>query len=156
MSYSGLGTERQALARRHVVLACEILLAHKDQVHYTQGEQRWQGINSRLVAAHGHFPDYGDCSSTATWILWNALHYHMGRGDIVSGFGWNYGNTASMLQHGVTVLPADTKVGDIAFYRNHCAVGVGGGKVFSHGSEGGPYKLDLDYRSDLQSVKRYL
>jgi hypothetical protein len=33
---------------------------------------------------------------------------------------------------------------------------MGGRQVFSHGSEAGPYLLDIDYRRDRKLIKRYL
>lgn len=157
MSYSGLTAEQQALARRHMVLACELLLLHADAVHYSKGTNRWQGIASRLIAAHGHFPDYGDCSSTVSWVLWNALHYHFGRGDIVSGNQWAWGNTTTMMRRGVTVASlSDLRVGDCVFYQNHVVLALGGGMAFSHGSERGPFKVPVTYRTDFVGAKRYL
>ena len=50
-----------------------MMLAHPDDVHYTEGPQRWEGINEKLRVVKNQFPAHGDCSSTVTWILWNAI-----------------------------------------------------------------------------------
>ena len=42
------------------------------------------------------------------------------------------------------------------FPGEHVAVCLGGGMVFSHGSEAGPFKLRLHYRPDLYQIRRYI
>lgn len=161
-SYSGLSAEHAAHARDIVVEYCHALLAHPDQVHYTQGPDRWGGI------AHNHtlkdlLPFYGDCSSTATFVLWRALNdVHKGTRDVVNGERWKAGFTGTIAQHGKRVVhDANIKVGDLILYGpaptyEHVAVALGGGMVFSHGSEGGPYKLPLDYRPDRGPTRRFI
>jgi cell wall-associated NlpC family hydrolase len=51
--------------------------------------------------------------------------------------------------------------GDLAIYGSgapgeHVAICIGGGLVISHGSEPGPFKLPLRYRTDLLEIRRYL
>jgi hypothetical protein len=159
---SGLSAEHRAQARHRVLAACELLLANKQAVHYSQGSQRWQGIDDHLIASHGHFPDYSDCSSSSTWILWNALWVPFRHHDIVNGTRWHSGYTGTIAQHGKLVRHDENiKIGDLILYGpaptyEHVAVAIGGGRVFSHGSEGGPYVLPLDYRPDRGPTHRFI
>jgi hypothetical protein len=161
-SASGLSAEHRAHARRVVAAGAELLLRHPREVHYTQGGGRWEGIADRLLIARGQYPHHGDCSSTATWLLWNALAHLYGVRDVVNGTSWRAGFTGTMLTHGKPVRhEANVKVGDLAIYGRgapgeHVAVCLGGGVVFSHGSEAGPFKLPLHYRRDLLEIRRYV
>jgi hypothetical protein len=65
-----------------------------------------------------------------------------------------------MLQHGRAVPRSSAEVGDLAIYGRgapgeHVVVCLGGGVALSHGSEPGPFKVDLGFRADLLSVRRY-
>lgn len=131
-------------------------------VHYTQGPSRWQGIDNHLRAWRGQYPNYADCSSYATWCLWQGLgHFHLD--DIVNGADWRAGYTGTMLQHGRTVR-GRLKVGDCVIYGQpgstgaHVAIVVDSRArlVVSHGSEGGPYLIAYNYRGDIQSIRRYI
>jgi cell wall-associated NlpC family hydrolase/peptidoglycan hydrolase-like protein with peptidoglycan-binding domain len=142
--------------------AAELALMHRDAVHYTQhAPQRWEGINRRLYASHGQFPSYADCSSFVTWCLWNGMSAH-NLPDTVNGENWQAGYTGTLLQHGTRVAgDASIQPCDLAIYGSgapgkHVAICIGGGLVISHGSEAGPNKLPLHYRSDLMEVRRYL
>jgi hypothetical protein len=154
-------TPAQREAAKQVVLrGARLMLAHIAQVHYTQGTARWQGIKDRKLVKSGQFPTQGDCSSIATWLLWNALHVGLDLGDVVNGRNWAAGFTGTMLQHGRAVPASSATVGDLVIYGTHApgvhvAVSIGGGMVFSHGSEAGPFKLRLKYRPDVLSVRRY-
>ncbi|MEO6501136.1 MAG: NlpC/P60 family protein [Jatrophihabitantaceae bacterium] len=80
--------------------------------------------------------------------------------DVVNGQRWAAGYTGTMLQHGRAVPASSAQVGDLVIYGSgapgqHVAVCLGNGLVFSHGSEAGPFKLALRYRSDVLSVRRY-
>jgi cell wall-associated NlpC family hydrolase len=67
-----------------------------------------------------------------------------------------------MLSHGKLVVHEENaRVGDLVIYGHgfpgeHVAMFIGGGKVFSHGSEAGPFKLDMDYRPDRMQIRRYI
>jgi len=160
-SVSGLSEAHRAAARKTVLHGVDLLMAHPAAVHYTQGPLRWQGIDKNLLVAKGQCIRYGDCSSTATWLLWNALSVY-GVHDIVNGQNWRAGFTGTMAQHGKRVVhDANIKVGDLVLYGpaptfEHVAVAIGGGRVFSHGSEAGPFLLDMDYRRDRGEVRRYI
>ena len=157
--YSGLNRRQRAKARAMVKQACALMYAHRPQVHYTMGSKRWQGMSQKLRAWKGDYPHYSDCSSSATWILWQAYH-HFSLPDRVNGTRWQHGYTGTLVQHGKRVN-GTPKVGDLVFYGRgwpyeHVAVSLGGRRVFSHGSEPGPYLLDIDYRPDRAQVRRYI
>lgn len=164
-AYSGLTVKQRVKARSMIGQACDLMLAHKSEVHYTQDwTARWEGIRGKLRAWRGQYPHHSDCSSSATWILWQAYH-HFGLGDKVNGTKWGSGYTGTLAQHGKTVRWR-AKVGDLVLYGNgwpyeHVAVVRKGGllrraKVWSHGSEPGPYLLGIDYRPDRKLVKRFI
>lgn len=169
-SYSGLNERDRATARRIIVKGADVLMAHTQALHYTQDlTARWEGINRQIIPwdkygrINGKFPKHGDCSSTDTYLLWLALHHHFGLPDKVSFLNWERGNTDSMVPHGKPVHDLSAlKVGDQVFYgasvnaTEHVTTSLGGRRVFSHGSEGGPYILDVDYRGDRVAVRRYI
>ena len=70
---SGLSRDQRIRCRDRVVQAAKVGLANKADVHYTEDGRRWRGITHHRDASHGQFPDYSDCSSFATWCLWNGL-----------------------------------------------------------------------------------
>lgn len=161
---SGLPDASRAQVRTVVAHGAALLLSRPGDVHYSEGGNRWSGIAQRKLIAQPSrvFPFYGDCSSTATWLLWNGLSHQFGRPDDVNGEHWNGGYTGTMAGHGKLVHhDADIKLGDLVLYGppptfEHVAVALGGGMVFSHGSEAGPFKLPIDYRRDRAEVRRYI
>jgi cell wall-associated NlpC family hydrolase len=133
------------------------------------GASRWQGIQRTDYSGQGQYPNYADCSAFATWVLWNALKVRFGVKDIVNGADWLAGYTGTLLTHGVLVAKgragkldlSKLVVGDLIIYGHgwpgtHVAIYVGGGMVVSHGSEGGPYYVRYDYRSDIMEARRYI
>lgn len=138
-------------------------LRNKGAIHYTQGASRWEGIHSHLRVAKGQFPRYADCSAMASWLLWNALTHALKDltiADVVNGDHWQGGFTGTMVDHGHHIDHLKF-VGDCAFYGSppnfdHVTVYIGGGYVFSHGSEAGPFKLQPNYRNDLHAMRRYI
>jgi hypothetical protein len=161
---SGLSDDHAAHARVIIAKSARVMVAHKSSVHYTQGPTRWAGINYKLTITKGQYPRRCDCSSTSHWMLWDAMARPYGVRDLVSHLAWQGGWTGSMYQNGKRVVHDENlKIGDQIFYGDqgggipeHVATYVGGGKVFSHGSEGGPYILDLDYRKDRRMSRRYI
>ena len=127
--------------------------------------QRWDGIANKRTSAHGLFPTQADCSSFATWCLWNALFLMWGKGDRVNGAGWTAGFTGTMLDHGVRVEHAANALrGDCVFYEvppddtRHVAIVVtriGGLHVISHGHESGPHFVPWDHWPVTQ-IRRYI
>jgi hypothetical protein len=160
-SVSGLSPIHRVRARDLAVSAALLTIRKAPEIHYTQGGLRWQGIDKELKAWKGQYPLYADCSSAATWWLWQGLD-HFGVRDVVNGQDWNWGYTGTMLRCGRRVEhQANWRRGDLFIYGQgwpgaHVAMYLGGGKVASHGSEGGPYLLPWNYRSDLLSVRRYI
>lgn len=161
-----LSAQQQSDARSRVIQAAQLCYAHEPDVHYTQGGSRWQGIAEKRDASKGSYPNYADCSSFATWCLWNALWLPYGMEDVVNASSWQAGYTGTMLQHGKTVSSSEMIAGDCVLYGApgstgaHVAIGVGssGGvpMVISHGSEAGPYYVAWNYRSDVMSIRRYI
>lgn len=158
-SASGLSDKHRIRARDLAMEAAHLGLRNARAIHYTQGARRWDGINKNLKAWQGEFPTYADCSSFATWCLWNGLD-HYGVRDTVNGQNWRAGYTGTMLTHGKRVVHKDNWLrGDLLIYGRgapgaHVAIYIGGGKAISHGSEGGPYLVRWDYRRDLLAVRR--
>lgn len=162
-SASGLREDHRAQARKRAVQAAILGYQHAKPLHYTQDRRRWNGISGRLIAAHGRYPQYADCSAFVTWCLWNGLHVPFNVRDVVNGQNWRAGFTGTMLRHGRTVRHRENmRQGDAVVYGRpgttgaHTALYIGGGMVISHGSEGGPYRVPMDYRRDILSVRRYI
>ena len=165
-SVSGLSREHRIRARDRTVQAATLALHHAPKVHYTQGAKRWDGIANRRNARTGEFPTNADCSSFATWCLWNGLRLGFGLGDLVNGAGWAAGYTGTMLTHGKRVRHLGNVMrGDCVLYGSGApgehvtiVVGIVGGvpMVVSHGSEAGPFYVRYNYRGDIMQFRRYI
>jgi cell wall-associated NlpC family hydrolase len=161
---SGLDDAQAAHARRVIIKDAKNMITHKREIHYSQGPDRWEGIDGRRTHLNNTYPKHCDCSSTSTWMLWDAMGRPYGVRDVVNGANWRAGYTGTQYDHGKRVKhDSNLKIGDLIFYGDqgggipeHVAVYVGGGFVFSHGSEGGPYILRLDYRHDRRQSRRYI
>jgi hypothetical protein len=161
---SGLNDRRAAHARQLILKAAHTMVVNKDRITYSQRADRWEGIRQGLTITKGQYPRHADCSSTHTWMMWDALHRPYNVRDLVNGCGWVAGYTGTMYTRGKAVRhDKNHKIGDAIFYGDqgggipeHVATYIGGGKVFSHGSNGGPYILDIDYRSDRRMTRRYI
>jgi hypothetical protein len=160
---SGLSDKHAAEARRVILLGVELLMRDPARVHYTQDAvARWEGINKHLRIADRECPTHGDCSSTHTWLLWNALTHVGVKRDLVNGASWKGGYTGTIASHGKRVSDIrNAKVGDAILYGpgptfEHVATYIGGGRVFSHGSERGPFILSVDYRPDRGMIRRHI
>lgn len=167
---SGLRDGHRTLARDRSVQAAMLGFRNRGAIHYTMGGARWQGIADTRYSRQGQFPNQADCSAYATWCLWNALWVPFKVKDVVNGANWKAGYTGTMLEHGRVITGGTDPMrrGDLIIYGTgrpgkHVAIMVGrkGGKrgvpmVVSHGSEGGPYYLAWNYRSDILSVRRYI
>ena len=151
-------------ARRRFERAMRLGYQHRDEVHYTQGARRWDGIRLELRSADGRYPTYADCSSFTTWALWNALTGATGDmdfPDVVIGADWTAGYTGTQTLHGEVVDLDKLQIADLVFYGGpwpygHVAGYVGDGLVISHGSESGPHLLPVRYRSDVSHARRYI
>jgi hypothetical protein len=166
-SVSGLSKAHRIEARDRAVRAAMLGLDHRAELHYTQGPLRWQGIDKKYRSQVGQYPRYADCSSFATWCLWNGLFVKFGVRDTVNGAAWRAGYTGTMLNNGKEVQHEySVQRGDCVIYGRgapgvHTAIVVGrrtDGKIMvvSHGSEPGPFYVPFDYRSDILSIRRYI
>lgn len=169
-SYSGLDAKDRATARRIFIKGVEVLMQHPAQLHYSQDMRlRWEGIDDEIIPwtasgrLNGKYPKHGDCSSTGTYLLWLALAHHFHLPDRVNRQGWKAGYTGTLFDHGKPVHDLSRlKIGDAIIYgrsasaTEHVAWSIGGRRAFSHGSEGGPFIVDFEYRSDRVGVRRYI
>lgn len=167
-SVSGLSEAHRAQARRELVRGVALFMRDPAAIHYSQDAVlRWEGIHNGLSINKDQVPAHSDCSSSDTWLLWNALHVPYGVRDVVNGQDWKAGYTGSMIDHGKTVVhESNLMIGDCPIYGSSRAntkhttmvIGHQNGvvKVFSHGGEAGPFILDLHYRPDLLVCKRYI
>lgn len=166
MSVSGLTRPQRHIARERTTQAALLGLHHAAELHYTQDSQRWEGIHNHDIAAKGQYPKHADCSSFATWCLWNGMHLPFGTGDVVNGTNWTAGYTGTMAQHGREVLHLKNVIrGDCVLYGpaptfEHVAIVVGHQNgvpmVVSNGSEAGPFFLRYNYRSDVGQIRRFI
>lgn len=161
----GLNRPERLRARTVAVQAAMLGLHHAAELHYTEGPERWEGINETKLAVNGEYPTHADCSSFVTWCLWNALGANFP--DVVNGAHWKAGWTGTLAEHGRIIDPKRDAVlrGDLVLYGNaapyyHTAIVVGhqDGRpvVVSQGSEAGPFLIPFDYRSDVGEVRRYI
>lgn len=158
-SVSGLSPAHVHKAVNMTLQAAVLALHHAPAIHYTQGAERWQGIDRGLKAWRGEYPTEADCSAFATWCLWNGLdHFH--HSDTVNGQRWRAGFTGTLLQHGRRVRsprPADLIIYGRSWPGDHTAVYTGGGLVVSHGTEAGPNLVRWNQMGiPVLSVRRYL
>jgi cell wall-associated NlpC family hydrolase len=148
-------------ARERVVRAAMIGVRNRDNISYTQGPKRWEGINRACRAYKGQYPRNADCSSFATWCIWDALGGVRSGADVVNGQRWKAGYTGTQQGHGRVVRLDRARPGDLVFYAgangivNHVAVLVAPGRVVSHGSQPGPMVLPVSYRP-VREVRSYL
>ena len=86
---------------RYVVKLALYSAVHEDREDYTQGPQRWDGIdNSRDYPEQPH---HADCSAhTGTWLTWAARRHVRGSAgvDVINGQSWKRGYTGTMIEHG--------------------------------------------------------
>jgi hypothetical protein len=167
-SVSGLSAAHRIEARDRTVRAAMLGLKRKDSLHYTQGPRRWDGIRKDLRSQEGECPTHADCSSFATWCLWNGLFVKFKVRDTVNGAAWQAGFTGTMLTNGKRVVHRSNVIrGDCVIYGDggsgkHTAIVVGRRKsdnkimCVSHGSESGPHYVEYDYRPDIMEIRRYI
>lgn len=160
MTPLGLNAGERIRARDLAVQAAALAVQKNASIEYTMGPKRWDPIKRKRKAFRGEAGNFQDCSSFATWCLWNGLS-HFGVRDVVNGQRFRAGWTGSMINHGQRVSRAEVLRGDCVFYAGsdgrigHVTIYVGGGMVISHGSEPGPRKLRIDYRPIAQ-IRRYI
>ena len=159
--YSGLTPAQRTRARRRLKAGMDLMLRNAPAVHYTQGKQRWEGIEKALRIYKGEFPRYADCSSSTTYLYWDACKRWLKKtGDFVNRTNWTWGWTGTQEVNGVKATSGRFLVGDLVQYGGHVAMVYKAGTmatavVWSHGSERGPMLLPIAYRP-VQQVRRYL
>lgn len=158
MSASGLNFAQRQRARQRMVAAAYMCLHHSAEMDYSQGADRWSGIDKHLRSYKGQVPRRSDCSSSSTWQAWDATRRY-DLPDIFNGEHWKAGYTGTLQDHGRRVTGRKLP-GDLVFYGDqgsgvaeHVATYVGKGYVISHGSPGA-HLLPWDYRSVLE-CRRY-
>jgi hypothetical protein len=139
----------------NAIVACAVALYNvRDRVHYSQSN-RMNIVRERLKPPFDGVEIYEDCSSSVT-----GCYFVAGAPD-PNGLGYDgQGYTGTLCQHGAVVSLASAKPGDLVLYGHgapweHVAMYLGGGKVWSHGSEGGPYVCPVDYRGDRGEIRTY-
>lgn len=164
---SGLNDRQARYARSLLVKSAELMANHKSNIDYSQGSNRMEALRRHKTVTKNQYPATADCSSTVYWMLWDALKRPYGVRDVVCRCDWDPNGviyTGTQYKNGKAVVhDKNLKIGDLIFYGDqgggipeHVAMYIGGGKVFSHGSMGGPYILGLDYRSDRRMSRRYI
>ena len=136
------------------------LIAHAGLVHYTQSARRMTIVRDRVKLPSLTRQIYEDCSSSVTGLYWLAKLRDP------NDLGYNgQGYTGTMALHGRVVWRLGQPLtllrpGDVIFYgafpHSHETMYLGLGRVFSNGSEGGPYDLPALYRGDAVYARRYL
>lgn len=154
---SVLGAIHGASPDVRLMVGMKALLAQskKGLMHYTEGPRRMTIVRKRLIPPFGRAVIYEDCSSSVT-----GLYYMAGLHDPNNLHFSGYGYTGTLCQNGRKVILGKPKVGDLVFYGSgppwsHVAIVCAPAEVWSHGSEGGPYLVPIDYRSDRGQVRRY-
>lgn len=156
---ASLTATQRSHARKRAVQAALLGWRMRGAMHYTQGGSRWQGINQNLQSRRGQYPRYADCSSFATWCIWNAIKVAYGSRDTVNGLNWRAGFTGTMISHGSRVkglMPGDCIIYGRWPTGGHTAIYVGNGKAVSFGSEAGPLLVYWRYRGDVIAIRRYI
>ena len=100
----GLSPERINMARAiYFNLQCDPGMSYcqsNPQYPCPPGHSRWDGINMGFSGSG--CPEWGDCSSWATWIYWTAI----GNGpDVVNNEGWRDGYTGTMIPSFIFFVP---------------------------------------------------
>lgn len=146
--------------RKAALRAATVALEHAGTMLYSEGPDRWSGIQLRRRSWLGEYPAAADCSSFYTWCLWDATRW-LRLGDVVNGADWQAGYTGTMTQHGAQVPLSGLIVGDAVLYGYpgeipyHTAFYAGNGKVISHGHPGGP-TLEAYNSGPIQQARRYV
>ena len=130
-------------------------------------------LRLRIVQDPAHFagaanrqPDFGIGRARHRQEARGLDHFHVR--DVVNGAAWKSGYTGTQLDHGERIdgrfkpQRADLVLYGTGYPGHHVAIVIGRRKadgklmVVSHGSEGGPYFLPFDYRSDVMQLRRYI
>jgi peptidoglycan hydrolase-like protein with peptidoglycan-binding domain len=143
--------------RQQIVHAAYIGYKNRDRIHYTQSNERMQGVTKNIRPPK--FPTQEDCSSFVTWC------YFVAGAPDPNGNGYNgTGYTGDQIGQGKETQ--EPRPGDLVFYGrshgdiNHVTLFVGNGQVISHGQETGPMLYPIDYSRGAyggrQQIRSYL
>ena len=122
---------------------------NRGSIHYAQ-------IRPYVDLGH-RLPQTLDCSSFST-VVYKRANAPDPNARLYDGLGF----TGTLAQHGRQVSLSQARPGDLVLYGSggwpyhHVSVYVGFGRCVSHGSEGGPYLVPIDYRSDRAQIRSYL
>src|SRR5262245_8420599 len=140
---------QKAQARDRAVQAAWLGYNNKARLHYTQGGNRWEGIAQRKNAKRGHYPNNADCSSFATWCLWNGLYLVLLHKHVVNTTSWRSvypgtrHSTGQPLAKTSQALPGNLVLYGRGHPSAHVAIVVavknGVPMLMSHGSEACPF-----------------
>lgn len=149
-------------AQRYFLAGAMALYNMRARVHYTQGWSRMWIVKHQLrtvALVSGQKAIYEDCSSSVTGLYYvakcpdpNGFHFN--------GLGYT-GTLGVMGRRHTTGLPP---IGALSMYGSYypwkhttgvVSRGSGGVRVFSFGSENGPYVLPIDYRGDRAQTRTY-
>jgi len=128
-------------ARRAKLVACgQDVYNNRYNMHYTEGSQRWSGIQDRIYPPSA--PPYSDCSSTITWCYWTIFG---GGPDFVNNDNWQGGYTGTMATSSQLISCSDMQPGDIILYGSgypwdHVEMYMGNGQTISHGADPASYE----------------
>jgi hypothetical protein len=149
-------------AQRLFLASAMALYNMKARVHYTQGSARMYIVKHKIHTVADLSDEYAvweDCSSSST-----GLYYMAGAPD-PNGFDYNgLGYTGTLALRGRATTTKKSYIGTLGFYGRYPYKHVTGVvavprtnplRVISHGSESGPYLLEIDYRSDFAHVRNY-
>lgn len=144
---------------RTLIRDADYLIAHGALVRYTQTAARMTIVRDRLQLPPLARTIWEDCSSSITGLYWLA------RLADPNGLDYNgQGYTGTQAVHGRVVWRlgqplSKLRPGDIVFYgafpHSHETMYLGAGRVFSNGSDAGPFNLPVLYRGDAVYARRY-
>jgi len=130
-------------------------MQHEAPLHYSQDSaKRWDWRQGKVIE-HVKLPTYMDCSSFGTYCIWRASGGE-DKFDPSGSNGFHWGNSTSIYNHakahGRLVPMAEARRGDLVVWPGkHVSVLIAGPRhlglkasVASHGSESGPYRLDVE------------
>lgn len=142
-----------------LVKDAEYLVSRATLIHYSQ-TRRMEIVRYKLRIPPLVRFIYEDCSSSVTGLYWLAgLKDPNGYG--YTGLGYtgtlkNQGRVVWRIGQPLTLL----RPGDLIFYGrgtfSHVTMYLARGRVFSHGSERGPFNLPALYRGDAFYARRYV
>jgi cell wall-associated NlpC family hydrolase len=157
------GAKQRLAIRKKVFAAARTAVDNRNHTVYTEGWQRWSGIQEDRRSYKHESPFFADCSAMCTWYYWDATRAEK-LGDFVNGLGWRGGYTGTMTRYGEDVGLNQLLTADAIFYGGswdvpaHVALYVGNGKVISHGMPGDPrlYPINLNGALPITRAKRYI